>query len=390
MNIDKGGFSQTLYNVFSFILPENFLFITSFQSNKLTCSTPPYMSRTVTYNLQIIPVQQNRTGKYVNRFINRFNYSFNYLISRYKKLKSTIAAFNPDLVICAPNGPEALFMYYALEPAFYNKKTVPYFMDDWLYHSRLKWAGGNIQNFAKRILSEHTVWMMISKNLSDILGGRYKTFPAKLLEIHNPVDVAGVNEVLPLHNRKTFTIAYAGGLWPMHFDAFLVIAKAIQLLQKKMKITLLLYTSESNWNWRKPELEKLSITYGGHVPYNQIHSTLAEADCLLVTSSFSQEWQTHSKGSVQTKITDYLKARRLIIACGPAYAANNDFVKRYNCGVCIETNNVQEAAYKLDNVLKNMQDNQACIINGLKLLKEHFSFKKVHQKLNDFLLAELL
>ena len=390
INVDAGGLSQTLYNIFCSMQPENMLCVTSSKAFKKTPPSKLFISRYIHYKFEILHIPRNRLAKYISKTINWINYTYNSVFRDFKKLRFAIKTFDPDIVIACPNGPEGLFMLNRLSTVFENKKVYPYFMDDWLYHSHLKWAGSNIQDLAKKILSKHTSWMMISANLSGILGDRYKTVPSKLLEIHNPVDITGINDVLQLHNRKTVTIAYAGGLWPMHFDAFLVIARAIQLLKKHINISLLLYTSESNWNWRKHELEKLDVIYGGHVPYNQVHSKLAEADCLLVTSSFSDEWRTHSKGSVQTKITDYLKARRLIIACGPTYAANNDFIKKHDCGICIETNNEQQAACELDKILNHIQHNQRYVINGLQLLKEHLSFEKVHQELNKFLLAELL
>ncbi len=387
MNVDKGGFPQTLYNIFSFLQPENFLFITSAQSHKIAPASAPFNTRTLTYNLEIIPVQKNRLAKYVNGFINWFNYSFSAILKSFNTLKSSIQNFNPDVAVVAPNGAEAVFIYHKLKPVLKGKKVFPYFMDDWLYQSQLKWFGGNIHQSSKALLHKNNCWLMISKNLADIFSERYHLKPARVLEIHNPVDITGLTLPLPVEKKETYTLAYAGALWPMHFDAFLVMAEAIKRLQHKRKINLVLYTSESNWNWRKEALKNLPVHYGGFIPYKKIHQRLSEADCLLITSSFTKEWQTHSKGSVQTKITDYLKAGRLIISCGPAYAANNHFLKRYDCGVCIETNNVDDAAKQLDCILKNIEVHSNCLINGFNVLKDNFSFEIVHQRLQNFLSA---
>lgn len=387
MNVDKGGFPQTLYNIFSFINPEDLLFITSLQAYKIASTSPPFTSRTLTYNIEIIPVQKNRTGKYINRFIQWFDYSVSENCKGFNTLKSAIKKFNPEVVIVAPNGTEGVFIYHKLKTVLRGIKVFPYFMDDWLYQTKLKWINGNINRLVKKMLTENNAWFMISKNLADILSERYNAKPARVLHIHNPVDVSNSALQLPFYTNNEFTIAYAGALWPMHFDALLVMAKAINILKTKRKINLIIYTAESNWNWRKTELETLNVVYGGYIPYKEIHIKLSEADCLLVTSSFSEKWQTHTKGSVQTKITDYMKAARLIIACGPAYAANHHFLKQYNCGICIETNIVAEAAKQVNTILNNIEHNEQYIINGIEALKNHFSFEAVHQRFKDFLAA---
>ena len=260
-------------------------------------------------------------------------------------------------------------------------------MDDWLFQSRLSWLGNNIHSSAKKLLSKNKSWMMISKSLAEILSNRYAVKPSNILEIHNPVDLKSYTKPLPVKQKETYTIAYAGALWQMHFDAFLIIAKAVELLKTSRKIKLIVYTSESNWNWRKSALDNLNVIYGGFIPYKAIHSKLAEADCLLVTSSFTKEWQTHSKASIQTKITDYLKSGRLMISCGPYYSANHAFIKKYNCGICIETDDANEAAKQLHTVLDSIEMNQDYVEKGYSVLKNEFSFEEVHRRLKSFLTA---
>ena len=101
------------------------------------------------------------------------------------------------------------------------------------------------------------------------------------------------------------------------------------------------------------------------------------------------EYYSHSKGSIQTKITDYLKAQRLIVSCGPDYSVNHDFLKRNNCGICIESNDVNFVTEKLNDVLDNIENNQKFVVNGWAILENEFTFPKVHQKLIDFLSQSL-
>jgi glycosyltransferase involved in cell wall biosynthesis len=260
-------------------------------------------------------------------------------------------------------------------------------MDDWLYRANQKWMGGNVHAVTQSLLANHTSWMMISERLANIFAERYAVKPARLLAIHNPVNMEGLAAPALISKKTAYTMAYAGALWQMHFDAFLVIAKAVQLLQKSIAIRLVVYTSQSNWQWRHEALKPLNVEYGGHIPYVQIHSMLAKADCFLLTSSFSREWQTHTKASVQTKLTDYLKAGRLIISCGPSYSANHEFLKKYNCGICIETDNEQQAAGELEKILNNIEANQAYVQQGYAVLQNELCVNVVHERLKQFLVA---
>src|SRR5690242_16538284 len=130
MNVDRGGFSQTLYNIFSFLQPEDFLFITSLQANTIAAPSSPFGDRVLTYNFRLIPVQQNRLGKFVNPLARWLNYSLSYRFKRLKGLRTAVKTFNPDAVVVAPNGPEGIFLYHLLKDAFRDKKIFPYFMDD--------------------------------------------------------------------------------------------------------------------------------------------------------------------------------------------------------------------------------------------------------------------
>jgi glycosyltransferase involved in cell wall biosynthesis len=385
MNKDAGGISQTLYNLFSFAPPPDILCITSKRELLKNPPSEPNQNRYLTYNFEVIYVKGNRFSKYINPFINWFNYSFNQLFRNFKSLKNQIEAYNPDVIISCPNGPVSVFMHNKLLKGLSVNKVIPYFMDDWMYQMEFKWVGGEIHQSIKQLLSNNKAWLMISEDLSKILVERYHIKPESLLEVHNPVDISNAPDVELLTAKKEFKLAYAGALWPMHFDSFKLVAAAVNKLKATMQVNLVLYTSVSFWDWHKSVIEPLGVIYGGSIPYKDIHKKLSEADALILVSSFLQEYSSHSKGSLQTKITDYLKSKRLIISCGPSYSANHNFLKKHDCGICIETNNVEEVALQLGNILENIEDNQKKVQNGWNLLEAEFTFEKIHEKLENFI-----
>jgi glycosyltransferase involved in cell wall biosynthesis len=380
--VDRGGISQTLYNLFSF-------------ANDIVCVTPntefsnnpptePFSSCYITYKFEIINFPNNRLSKFVKPFANWFNYSFNNVFRNFKKIRRQIAAYNPDVVICCPHTPAGLLVNNKLLKGI-NVKIIPYLMDYWMSASNLKWIGGSVQKSTAVLLSNNESWLMISKNLSSMLEERYQIRPKNLLEIHNPVDISNAQYIEPVIKPNEYTVAYAGALWAMNLDSLIVVANSISKLNNKFAVKFVVYTSKEFWEWRKPELEPLGVIFGGSILYKNIHSKLQQADALLLTTSFLKQYYTISKGSLQTKVTDYLKAKRLIISCGPDYSANHIFLKKHNCGVCIETNNVDDVTKSLNEILNNLHKYQNLVSNGWDLLNNEFTFQKVHKKLIDFI-----
>lgn len=380
---NEGGINQTLYNLFCFIKPEDFLGITEVDLNKLKKigSTEPYTSRYRSYRLNFINIRSNKFTKYLSPLIDRFNL-FIYKHNSYQKLKTEIHQFNPDVIISCPNTSAGVLMHdKLLNNKAFEGKTIPYFMDDWMYKNRDDRSGNLVNSIIKSILQKNKHWMMISEELGKILAERYQAKAEKILYIRNPVSLSDAPADDNYKKNDPFTIAYAGALWPMHFDSFYAVAKAISSLTN---IQLKLYTQQGQWSWRKPELEPLGVIYGGHLPYNQIHQALNQADALLITASFDQENYTHTAASLQTKITDYCKSKRLIISCAPSYSANNNFLKKNLCGVCVESLEKKQIVAQLLAIQSNIYSYQHLVKNAWDTLKD-FSQEKVHQKIKDFL-----
>ena len=388
MCADAGGIYQTLYNLFSFLNPDEILCVTCDKQFKAFPPTEPFLARYITYKFEAIETPNNRLGKYIKPFAEWFNYSFNNKVSNFKDIRQSIKDFAPDIVISCSNGPKGIFMHYKLLDGLNITSVIPYFMDDWMYKLKLRWVGGEITSMVKKLLDNQS-WLMISNELSDLLKERYKAHPKRLLTVHNPVDLSNAPAATPLIKKQQYTIAYAGALWQMHFDSFKVMAESVNQLTGEISATLIVYTSINFWNWRKAELEPLGVVYGGNIAYKDIHNKLAQADALLVCSSFSEDWINHTKGSVQTKITDYLKARRPIISCGPSYSANHSFLKEHHCGICIESNDVNIVETELQSILSNIEKYKILINNGWELLEKEYTFAKVHEKLKQFLYADI-
>ena len=385
MDRNAGGIGQTLYNIFSFCNPEDILCVSPQFDITVFPPSVPFQNRYVGYRFEVIKLRNNRLTKWLKPAIDYINFTLN-RFRTFTRLKQQILEFQPDIIVSCPNGAVGVMMHHKLLKDF-KGKVFPYFMDDWMYNVHTKWVGGSVYNSIKRMLAENGNWLMISNELTGILTERYKVAADKVLCIHNPVKLENAPVNYSLISKEKYRIAYAGALWPMHYDGFYAIAKAVNILNTTVRkeIELVVYTGQQYWQWRKDELLPLGVQYGGSIPYSDIHARLNEADFLIVTSSFSDELTTHSRGSVQTKITDYLKSRRLIVSCGPEYSANHSFLRKHNCGYCITTNLPEKIAQELEHLANNICDYQYMVTNGWELLENNFTFEIIHRKLIDFL-----
>ena len=138
MALNEGGINQTLYNLFCFIKPEDFLGITEVDQKSLKSlgSTEPYTKRYKSYKLNLINFRLNRYMQFLAPLINQINFTL-FKNNNYSKLKQEIIEFAPDVVISCSNTAAGILMHKKL----LNHKNitcpvVPYFMDDWMYKTK--------------------------------------------------------------------------------------------------------------------------------------------------------------------------------------------------------------------------------------------------------------
>ncbi|MEC4984444.1 MAG: hypothetical protein SAJ37_13255 [Oscillatoria sp. PMC 1068.18] len=327
---------------------------------------------------------KNRVGKLVKPFSDRVDLQLlEWLpIPRLKEL----AAFEPEMLLICPITPWCLVMGYKLSQQF-NCPCVVYFMDDWLAKVDYRWLTGSSDAIAQELLRKATGWLTISEQLKTDLSARYHLTPKQSLVVHNPVDLT--NKQLPdklPSQQGTFKVAYAGSIWAMHYDAVAVVAEAIYQLKCEGKdINLILYTNPSFWHNYQEQWQKWQVVYGSFIPYNQLNNYLQQADLLLVASSFLPENAHLIRSSVLTKITDYMVAGRAILSCGPSYSACNQFIKRWNCGLVCEDNDVS----KVKALLLEQMENRYSLVDyaekAFQVVSQNFEMSLVNTKLAKFL-----
>jgi len=378
------GASRTLFNLFESYPPEQLILFAPKSFLKSHPTSPPFERQVFSFPGNYLPSINNRFGKLVNTWINAVNCQLlDWLpIANRKNLES----FEPQVILICPVTPWCLLMGYKLTQHFQCQSLI-YLMDDWLANANSWWLSGNVQAVAYQILKKSAGWLMISEPLGAELSNRYDLVPQNLLIVHNPVDLSG--KKLPDEatvRSGTFRIAYAGSVWPMHYDALAVVAEAIFELKSDGKdIELVLYTDQGFWNFYKEKWEQWQVVYGSFIPYHELDRYLKQADMLLVATSFLPENAHMVRSSVLTKLTDYMIAGRAILACGPDYSASNQFIKKWDCGLVCETNEVEEVKDFLRKILQDRSSLNSLAKKGFEIVKDNFERSKVSLELYNFI-----
>jgi len=255
---------------------------------------------------------------------------------RYRPLphRADVARFAPELVLAVPT--QAVGIALAGRCREFGP-LVTYLMDDWLAFEPGVRSAFDAKRRGRELLRAAVAWLSISPYLSGSLRA-FAGVERPTHEVHNAVPIGDAPPAaLAAPRTGRFRVAYAGSVWPMHWDAIAAVAQSVQRLRDGgSDIEFVLYTDRFFWGRYEAEWRRWGVVDGGLIPYELLFATLADCDLLLVASAFAPEQAHMSRSSLQTKVTDYMAVGRPILACGPAEAASNTFLHRHECACFAE------------------------------------------------------
>jgi glycosyltransferase involved in cell wall biosynthesis len=376
---DGGGAKQTLYNLFK-NYPKEKLFLLAPASLLKNPPAIPDAKHIISFTDRFIPMLTfgGSLKRILNPIIKELNFFF---IKRSGSKLKKIKKINPDIIIVCPIGYSVTITALNIVKNI-KRPVITYLMDDWMYE-----AGKKKDEKVKQLLEISDGWLMISEWLEEILIKRYNISPKKSLVVHNPVDKDRIAcENSSQIRTGKFSIAYAGSIWPMHYDAVLLTAKAVHLLRKEnIDIEFVLYTGEYFWEKYQEQWTQYEVVNGGWVKYDELNYTLKEADLLLLAAAFSKDQENMSRASVQTKITDYFASGRIILSVGPEYGAGNRFIRKHECGLVYDKNKSDGLKDFLKIQIEKRKENQLYANKGIDVLFNNFESNLVSEKLYSFI-----
>lgn len=382
-----GGIAQTLYNILEPIGWDNIICFSPEHELKQYRPDTNIQHIYESYTFDYIPQFRNRVYAFFEKYLFVLNTLLVYLFSL-RSVKRKLKEFKPDIILSCPNGIRGVVVHNILAKSI-STDFILYLMDDWLTHEH-SFRFLNVHNLFNRMLNNADKFIFISNELKNLLFSRFSITEKPSIYLHNPVTINEFSrpDEKQISKETSIHIAYAGALWDMHWDAFVLIARAIDQLNKLSGkvFSLTYYGSMRFWEWRKDALAGLNVHYGGQIAYEAIHDQLSKHEALLVTASFSSKYRTHSLCSVQTKLTDYLKANRPIISIGPSFSANHRFVKENESGIVIDSDSTDTIMESLMAFANDVEAYIAYQQKGWFFLKEKYEQGIVSQQFVNFVL----
>jgi glycosyltransferase involved in cell wall biosynthesis len=290
----------------------------------------------------------------------------------------------PQLMLVATSLISRLTFAHRLAKA-YNLALVPYFLDNWITGTNIRYGGISLHKTAKCMLRNAGGWMVISESLKKHVEQFFGIRAPNYLVIHSPsvlVAAAPVNNVI----GNPFYVIYAGSLYDMHYDALLLTAKALQQIRAMgVPAFLNVFCTQGQWDNRKNDLETLGVLYGGFLPPDRLGNEMQKASLLLVTASFQKSQKHYSTCSLQTKVTEYMGAGVPVLSVGPEYGECNRFFKKHNCGFVLEKNDCNKAIELLHYIMNSAEERNKMAAKALQLAETKYSKINVQKNLYGFL-----
>jgi glycosyltransferase involved in cell wall biosynthesis len=287
--------------------------------------------------------------------------------------------FNPDVIYAQSTSKEGL-EFILLVHAYLKIPLVFHMMDDWLA------VGGNGLFNSRNIKRNEREFIKLVNaadvlmSISEEMGTEYKRRYGKThITFHNPIDLdfwgkyQRINYDLP----PSPVILYAGRLGLGIDTSLQLIAKAIQLLNKKLNLHLkfVLQTKEAPaWIADYNCVEQTRF-----VAYDELPRVFSAADLLILPYDFSSESIKYIGYSMPTKATEYMASGTPIIVFSPEETAIVNYARKYDWAKVITENNIDTLCEGIAALIQNETTRQQIAQNAINVAKKNHGSVQVTQ-----------
>lgn len=121
------------------------------------------------------------------------------------------------------------------------------------------------------------------------------------------------------------------------------------------------------------------VRYLGRVPHGEVPALLAQSTIGMAVVSYSRnsDWKNGTMGN--TKIFEEMLAGLPVICTD--FVLWRKFVKRYHCGICVDTENPEEIVSAIRYLLDHPEEAHQMGENGRRAVKEKFNWGEEEKKL---------
>lgn len=368
------GFSRTLSNLFRNYSANQISFLVPRAAGSLDLQSQVQCDY---FNEETIPQFHKRFLRGLNPFIEKINNSILALSSLRFVSNTDIYLISGSLLSTMIAGWKQIKRHQA--------PYIMYLMDDLRAIDSKRWLKSTGRALMQDLLANASGWLMISEELAKAYEDLYNINRPSTLIAHNSVPRNMFSQT-PYPRKQNLSLAYAGSLFGMHFDALLLLAQAVSELQKEgIGISFDIYTTNASWEYHSRKFQDYNVQYGGDIPYEELHQTLGQHHLLVVASSFDPQYEQLTKSSVQTKLTDYMASQRATLCIGPENSACINFVRKWGNGYVFTANKLNGLKKLLVDLSNSHEDIKRIGEDAQKIAWNVFSNEEVEKKLFQFI-----
>ena len=212
--------------------------------------------------------------------------------------------------------------------------------------------------FLNRCINRHYMRKTVQKAeqlyvISEIQKQDYeKAFGVSCKILTKSADFSGEPPVKTQYNSP-LQLVYTGNIGTNRWKSLAIIAEALeQINQNGVRAQLRIYTATPLTAKMEKALKKGDSSFiMGSVPANEVPKIQEAADILVHVEALDLKNRLAVRQSFSTKLVDYFKAARPILAVGPREVASIDHLIRNDCALICQT--VAEVQRALESVLDN-------------------------------------
>ena len=259
------------------------------------------------------------------------------------ELKKFVEEFNPDIIFTVLSGSPFLNRLILHITSLSNKKLVLYAWDNnyslkQFMLSPLRWINHFINRATMRKVAKKADLFYV---ISDVQKTDYeKAFKKECKVLTKVADFSG-EPTLKTDYNKPLQLVYTGNIGLNRWKVLGEIANTLEKINRDgVKAQLRIYTGNSlNDKMNKALNRGESSFVMGSVSADEVLKIQNEADMLVHVESKDLKNRLLVRQSFSTKIVDYLKAARPILAVGPKEVASIDYFIKNDCAIVADNEN---------------------------------------------------
>ncbi len=212
--------------------------------------------------------------------------------------------------------------------------------------------------FLNRCINRHYMRKTVQKAeqlyvISEIQKQEYEKIfkvPCKILT--KSADFSGEPPIKEKYNTP-LQLIFTGNIGTNRWKSLAMIAEALeQINQNGVRAQLRIYTATPLTDKMEKALQKGESSFiMGSIPASEVPKVQSDADVLVHVEALDLKNRLALRQSLSTKLVDYFKAARPILAVGPHEVASMDHLIRNDCALICQT--VAEVQRALESVLDN-------------------------------------